>query len=79
MKTFITLLLLLNLAHASWIDDQLQLPSTQAELPPIQSYEQPQEQPREYYPTQTDPAPGVMYDYRTPSYDIYNYNLAPQD
>jgi len=31
-----------------------------------------------YYPTQTEPAPKVMYDYRAPSYDIYNYELAPQ-
>jgi len=74
MKLLFILLLILSSIQADWVDDQLEL-----KLPPIPEYEQPQEEEKEYYPTQTEPAPGVMYDYRTPSYDIYKYELAPQD
>ena len=30
-----------------------------------------------YKPSQTAPAPGVMYDYRVPTYDIYKFDLSP--
>lgn len=74
MKLLFILLLILSYiqANSDWIENQLK-------LPPVQEYIQPQEEKKEYYPTQTEPAPGVMYDYRTPNYNIYKYDLAPQD
>ena len=52
------------------------LPST--EPPTVNIYTPPPEDSdKGYYPTQTVPDNSKMYDYRAPTYDIYNYDKAP--
>jgi len=76
MYKLLLLLSLVSLTYASNFQDNL--PSTNPWDTTYQSYkvEQQLKQPK-YYPTQTTPAPNVMYDYRAPTYDIYHYDKAP--
>lgn len=78
MKHLLLVLLALSLSAEDYIPN-IDLPSIEIH----QSYQSYQHsntpEPQSRYPKQTDTQSDYMHDYRTPSYDIYSYELAPVD